>query len=56
MTQKRGGEFNRVELNENVASLGCEDQKLLDLDVALERLQLQDAVKANWSSCVTLRG
>ncbi len=47
LTQKYGGRLNRVELDENVAkSDTVENQKLLDLDVALERLEQQDPIKA----------
>ena len=46
MTQKRGGELNRVELADDVAKMGRDDQKLLDLDIALERLETQDPLKA----------
>ena len=47
MTQKRGGDYRRVELDENSAGDSqCENQQLLDLDIALERLDQHDSVKA----------
>lgn len=47
MTQKCGGGRNRVELNDNLAVSELEkNQELLYLDIALERLEQQDPIKA----------
>ena len=49
MTQKHGGDLVRVELNENDAKFGAgsnENQRLLDLDAALELLEQREPVKA----------
>ena len=48
MTQKHGGTYRRIELDENLAQNDqTENEKLLNLDIALERLERQDPIKAN---------
>ena len=45
-SSKRGGGFKRVELDTAAASTGEESDDLINLDEALERLQVEDSLKA----------
>ena len=47
MTQKHGGDLVRIELDQNIANLSInKNQRLLDLDEALERLEEREPIKA----------